>query len=71
MYIIKFYGIKCRARITADSFELFGKTKVTQFLLDCYFWVILRMIEVNSFICGNLGIEYTTDFRLDVIEEVR
>jgi len=70
MFIIKFYGIKCRAIITDDSFELIAGNKVAQWLLNAYGWIILHMIELVALVCNLLNIEHTTDFKLEVLQEL-
>lgn len=49
-YRIKFYGVICEAEISDDNFELIGKSKLSQKVLDYYtllIWFFLRI--QNSF----------------------
>jgi hypothetical protein len=71
MYLIKFYGITCRAIITDDSFELIGRTRLSRKLLNTYAWLIMHAISAGSFICSVLAIDYTTSFRLDIIRKLK
>jgi len=66
---VKFYGIKCKAEITEDSFELFGKNKATTFLLGGYSFFIMMSNNVLSFICMILGIKYKSGLYLGTIQE--
>lgn len=50
MYKVKFYGIICNARIDDNSFELVGKNKVTQKLLDWYGMIIFHFINFANFV---------------------
>ena len=66
---VKFYGIKCEAEITEDGVELFGKNKVTTFLLGGYSFFIMMSNNVLSFICMILGIKYKSGLYLGIIQE--
>lgn len=45
---VKFYGIKCEAKISDTDFELIGKNKVTQKLLDLYTILIFFIVRNSS-----------------------
>lgn len=68
-YIVKFYGVKCYANIYDDTFELIGKNRVTNWLLDKYSLIIVAGISASSFVLSLLHIDHTTDFILKVVAE--
>jgi len=68
-HIVKFYGVKCYAIITYDSFELIGKNRITDFLLSNYSVLIYKIKNLKSFICNLLNIDYTVEYKLHVIAE--
>ena len=71
MYLIKFYGITCRAIITEDSFELIGRTRISRRLLNSYAWCITQAISATSLFCALFAIDHTTSFRLDIIRKLK
>lgn len=71
MYLIKFYGIRCRAIITEDSFELIGRTRITRRLLNGYARFITWVNSAMSFVCSILGIDYNVSYRLDIIRKLK
>jgi len=66
---VKFYGIKCKAEIIEDSFELFGKNKFTTFLIGGYSFFIMMANNMLSYICMILGIKYKSGLYLKIISE--
>ena len=68
-HIIKFYGVKCYAKLYDDTFETIGKNRVTNWLLDKYALIIVAGISASSFVLSLLCIDHTTDFILKVVAE--
>ena len=61
---IKFYGIYCNVFVedNEESFQLIGKYKITQFLLDTYALCIWGMINLSSLFLDFIGIEHEPHF---------
>lgn len=66
-HIIKFYGVKCYAKLYDDTFETIGKNRVTNWLLDKYALIIVAGISASSFVLSLLHIDHTTNFILKVL----
>ena len=66
---IDFYGIVCIAKVSETSFELIGKYKITQKLLDGYSIIVLGCINICNFIKFICGLEPNTCFGFKVLEE--
>lgn len=69
-YLVGFYGVRCIADVTPDSFELHGRTRLGTSLVNAYATFILSMIEFGSLVCGFLNIPYATEFALEIIREL-
>jgi hypothetical protein len=67
---IDFYGIVCIAKVEEDSFELIGRNKITQNLLDLYCMIVLGSINICNFIKFILGFDPNICFGFKVIEEI-
>jgi len=70
MYLVKFYGIRCRAIISDDTFELIGKNRFTRWLLRSYVWIIIRFVDIVSRICSFFAIEHTSGFQLEILKKL-
>lgn len=68
---VKFYGVSCFAYIDDDSFELIGRNKVTQWLLDVYSRCIFEMINFTSWFCALFNVDYIPGFKLYILEEIK
>ncbi len=70
MYLVKFYGIRCRAIIAEDTFELIGKNRITRFLLRSYVWIIIKAVNAVSLFCSYFAIEHTSGFQLEILKKL-
>ncbi|MFA7133146.1 MAG: hypothetical protein WC108_07600 [Bacteroidales bacterium] len=68
---VNFYGVVCIAKFTETSFELEGRNKFTTNLLNIYGVIILRLLELNSFLLAFFNIPNKTEFKIKVLEEIK
>ena len=66
---IKFYGIICNANITEYDFELIGKNKFTQLLLNIYRGVIFYLKDFKNWILSIFGIDSNLDWKIEITND--
>ena len=64
--LVKFYGIKCIAKIRETDFELIGKNEFTQLLLDIYMLIIWLIIHFSNLFL----VKKIPCLKLGIIEEI-
>ena len=65
---VKFYGIITKAVIYGDSFDLRGKNKFTQKLLNIYIFIIFLGIGISNFFRFLFGLEKSKGMKIGIIE---
>jgi len=66
---VKFYGIICHAKITDEDFELIGKYRFTQTLLNAYRNLIFCVKDFNNWVLSLFGVESDIYWKIEVIDE--
>ena len=69
--VIKFYGIKCKAKINDTDFELIGKNEFTQLLLDIYLLLVFMLIQMSNFFLRLFNANEIRALKIGIIEELK